>query len=296
MEEVLSINNLNKSYGKLIAVNNLSLSVERGQIFGFLGPNGSGKTTTLAILTDVVKANSGTFRWFGEKPTHHHRKRIGTILEQPLFYPYLTGFQNLQIVADIKQAPQSQIMEVLETVNLDERASSRFSAYSLGMKQRLALASALLGNPEILILDEPTNGLDPQGIAYTRELILKIAEKGMTIIIASHLLDEIQKMCTHVCVLRKGTKLFDGPVDEVLNDKARIELASDNLTLLKIALEEMKLFTNIEVAKDKIIVRAENDILPADLNKLLMDRGIQLSHLSLKKKSLEEHFLDITSR
>ncbi len=296
MEEVLSINNLNKSYGKLIAVNNLSLSVERGQIFGFLGPNGSGKTTTLAILTDVVKANSGTFRWFGEKPTHHHRKRIGTILEQPLFYPYLTGFQNLQIVADIKQAPQSQIMEVLETVNLDERASSRFSAYSLGMKQRLALASALLGNPEILILDEPTNGLDPQGIAYTRELILKIAEKGMTIIIASHLLDEIQKMCTHVCVLRKGTKLFDGPVDEVLNDKARIELAADNLTLLKIALEEMKLFTNIEVAKDKIIVRAENDILPADLNKLLMDRGIQLSHLSLKKKSLEEHFLDITSR
>ncbi len=296
MEEVLSINNLNKSYGKLIAVNNLSLSVERGQIFGFLGPNGSGKTTTLAILTDVVKANSGTFRWFGEKPTHHHRKRIGTILEQPLFYPYLTGFQNLQIVADIKQAPQSQIMEVLETVNLDERASSRFSAYSLGMKQRLALASALLGNPEILILDEPTNGLDPQGIAYTRELILKITEKGMTIIIASHLLDEIQKMCTHVCVLRKGTKLFDGPVDEVLNDKARIELAADNLTLLKIALEEMKLFTNIEVAKDKIIVRAENDILPADLNKLLMDRGIQLSHLSLKKKSLEEHFLDITSR
>jgi ABC-2 type transport system ATP-binding protein len=296
MEEILSINKLSKRFGSIKAVDQLSLKVNRGDIYGFLGPNGSGKTTTLGMLTDVVKSDSGSFQWFGENPTHNHRKKIGTILEQPLFYPYLSGYRNLQVIADIKKAPQSQIMEVLDTVNLKERASSKFQTYSLGMKQRLALAAALLGDPEVLILDEPTNGLDPQGIAYTRELILKIAEKGITIILASHLLDEVQKLCTHVCVLRNGKKLFDGPVEEVLNDKASLELAADNLNLLKIACEESGIFTTVTEDKGLIKVHASEDLDPAAINKMMFERGIILKHIALKKKSLEEHFLDITSK
>ena len=210
MEKVLTISGLQKNYGKIHAVNDLSLSVERGSVYGILGPNGSGKTTTLAIILGVVNSNGGSYSWFGNENSKNDRKRIGAILEQPLFYPYLTAEKNLQIVASIKGVEYSDIERVLKIVELFERKDSKFRTFSYGMKQRLAIASALLGNPEVLIFDEPTNGLDPKGIAEIRELIIKIAKQGITILLASHLLDEVQKTCSHVAVLKSGKKLYEG--------------------------------------------------------------------------------------
>ncbi|MEI7982280.1 MAG: ATP-binding cassette domain-containing protein, partial [Bacteroidota bacterium] len=211
METVLSVNQISKQYGKIQAVKELSLEVARGQIFGLLGPNGSGKTTTLSIILDLIKGN-GNYEWFGDPPSKESRKRIGSVIESPNFFPYLDAITNLKIVADIKDMDYEDIDRVLLLAGLSERKKSKFRTFSYGMKQRLAIASAMLGNPEVLILDEPTNGLDPQGIAHIRELILSVAYQGTTIILASHLLDEVQKICTHVAVLSKGKKLFDGKV------------------------------------------------------------------------------------
>ncbi|NTV84162.1 MAG: ATP-binding cassette domain-containing protein, partial [Bacteroidales bacterium] len=207
---VLSIRGLTKRYGSITAVSNLDLDIERGSVFGILGPNGSGKTTTLGVLLDVTRADSGTFSWFGGLPVKTQRKRIGAILEVPLFYPYLSGRQNLEMVAKIKDLPGDDVDEALKMVDLYERRDSKFRTYSLGMKQRLAVASTLIGKPEVLILDEPTNGLDPRGIAEIRNIILDVASQGVTIILASHILDEVQKTCTHMAVLEKGKKLFSG--------------------------------------------------------------------------------------
>ena len=231
MESVLSIQHLNKHYGRLHAVNDLNLEVPRGSVFGILGPNGSGKTTTLGMLLDVLSVDSGAFYWFGKPSNKAVRKRIGAILETPNFYPYLNAVRNLKIVADIKGAPYDQIGEVLKRVGLYERRNDSFKTYSLGMKQRLAIAGALLNNPEVLVLDEPTNGLDPQGIAEIRELIVRISQEGVTILLASHLLDEVEKVCTDVAVLKKGQLLFLGKVDQVLGDRdtTLFEVASEDL-------------------------------------------------------------------
>ncbi|MEI7662546.1 MAG: ATP-binding cassette domain-containing protein, partial [Bacteroidota bacterium] len=201
MENVLSISSISKRYGKIQAVSDLSLEVKKGQVFGILGPNGSGKTTTLSIILELLKANSGSFKWFGRAASKESRKRIGSVIESPNFFPYLSPVVNLKIVADIKDQEYDDIERVLHLTGLYDRRNSKFRTFSFGMKQRLAVASALLGNPDVLILDEPTNGLDPQGIAHIRELILHIAGQGTTIIIASHLLDEVQKICSHVAVL-----------------------------------------------------------------------------------------------
>jgi len=243
---VLQISGLNKNFGKIQAINNLDLSVYKGNIFGILGPNGSGKTTTLGCILGIVNSNSGSYKWFGEEASHQNRKKIGAILESPNFYPYLSAKQNLNIIAEIRQKGYDSIDEVLKTVDLFDRKDSKFKTFSFGMKQRLAIAAALLGNPEVLILDEPTNGLDPVGIADIRTLILKIAKKGITIIFASHILDEVQKICTHVAVLKKGKKLFDGEVDVVLSSGDHVELAAENLDLLKSALEKFENLDNIK--------------------------------------------------
>ena len=208
METILEISHLYKNYGKIKAVQDLNLQVESGTVFGLLGPNGSGKTTTLGIVLDVVHKTKGEFRWFGMPPTNNSRKKIGAILEAPAFYPYLSAVENLKIVAQIKNTPFDRIELVLEKVGLLDRRNDRFQTYSLGMKQRLAIGSALLSDPLVLLLDEPTNGLDPQGIADVRELILKISAEGKTIILASHLLDEVQKVCSHFAVLNKGQMLY----------------------------------------------------------------------------------------
>jgi len=293
---VLSIQGLTKRYGSITAVNNLDLEIERGAVFGILGPNGSGKTTTLGILLDVTRPDAGTFSWFGTPPDKTQRKKIGAILEVPLFYPYLSGRQNLQIVAKIKDLPGDNIDDALKTVDLYDRRDSRFKTYSLGMKQRLAVAATLIGSPEVLILDEPTNGLDPRGIAEIRDIILKVASEGVTILLASHILDEVQKTCTHMAVLEKGKKLFSGPVDEVLNDAQWVELAADNMAGLQLALKQVDFVDNIQEEGEKYIVKLKTEMSQAELNRFFFNKGIVLSHLALRKKSLEKYFLELLDK
>ncbi len=294
METVLSIQKLTKNFGKLCAVNNLDLEVKKGQVFGMLGPNGSGKTTTLGMLMGVVNPTSGSFSWFGEPASHLTRKKIGAVLEHPIFYPYLSGQKNLELNAMIKGADPANIPKVLETVELTARKDDKFRTYSLGMKQRLAIASALVSDPIILILDEPTNGLDPMGIAEIREIIKKIAADGKTIILASHLLDEVQKVCTHFAVLKRGTLMHTGPVDDVGKGEELVEVQAyhDDLGVL---LQEFMGSASIKKENGLFQVMMKDGYHSKDLNRFLFDKGIVASHLATRKKSLEKQFLEILS-
>ena len=295
MEPILTINNLTKKFGYLTAVKNLSFSIQKGNVYGILGPNGSGKSTTLGIVLNVVNKTKGDFHWFdGNVSTHDALKRVGAIIERPNFYPYMTAEQNLKLVCRIKGVSESKIDEKLAVVGLLDRKDHKFRTYSLGMKQRLAIASALLNDPEILILDEPTNGLDPQGIHQIRQIIKDIAAKGTTILLASHLLDEVEKVCSHVVVLRKGEKLYSGRVDEMINSYGFFELKTENDLVL---LEALKAHTNIgkvKVEGDLITAFLNGPMSASDFNKLMFEKGIFLSHLVKRKESLEEQFLQLT--
>jgi ABC-2 type transport system ATP-binding protein len=293
LEPVLNIDKISKRYGKIRAVNELSMQVFRGQVFGILGPNGSGKTTTLSILLGLIKADSGTFLWFDEPLAKNSLKRIGAVIENPNFFPYLSAWKNLEIVALIKDLSFEYIPEVLKITGLFDRRNSKFGTFSFGMKQRLALASALLGNPEVLILDEPTNGLDPQGIAQIREIILQVASKGITIIIASHLLDEVQKICSHVAVLNKGHLLFVGNVSEVLAVSDCVEVASRDQDLLDKTIQTHPEFKSLLRADGKSQIYFTHPVGPDDINEFLFRKGIVLHHLSERKRSLEKHFLEL---
>lgn len=293
MSQILTIRNLTKSYGKIRALTDLSLDIEKGQIFGILGPNGSGKTTTLSLILDLIRADRGEISWFGEPPSKESRKRIGSVIESPNFYPYLTAVQNLDIVARIKGNGEDDIDRVLEMTNLYDRRNSRFKTYSFGMKQRLAIASALLASPEVMILDEPTNGLDPQGIADIRKLILQVAESGTTIILASHLLDEVQKICSHVAVLRKGNKLFQGVVSEVLAVSDSFELASENIAHLTSIIKEYPGVSRVFPQEQFIQVFFSQETDPAAINQYCFTHGVVLTRLAERKRSLEQHFLDL---
>lgn len=293
MTPILQIQQLHKRYGKIHAVNDLSLEVQPGQVFGILGPNGSGKTTTLGIVLDVVKKNSGEYRWFDNPPSAENRKRIGAILETPVFYSYLSAVDNLKIVALIKGVDESRIGEVLKTVDLHERQHDAFKTYSLGMKQRLAIASALLADPEVMILDEPTNGLDPQGIAEIRQLIIQIAQQGKTIILASHLLDEVQKVCSHFAVLKKGKLIYSGSVDEALTGTDTVEVAADDMNRLEETVKQFAHTQSVRPERQFLRVRLNDDQSSADLNRFLIERGIVVSHLSQRTNSLEQQFLQI---
>ncbi|MBQ0151599.1 MAG: ATP-binding cassette domain-containing protein [Chryseobacterium sp.] len=295
MEKILSVKNLTKKF-KRVVVNNISFDVEKGNVYGLLGPNGSGKSTTFGMLLSTINPTSGDWYWFGKKGTNSDTlKRIGAIIEQPNFYPYLSAETNLKIVAEIKGAPHSRIDEVPTTVGLVSRKKDTFKSYSLGMKQRLSIASSLLNNPEVLILDEPTNGLDPEGIIQIREIISAIAKQGITIIIASHLLDEIEKICSHVIVLKEGNAIYSGPVDEISQNNGFFELKADNNNALLSALEELNWFTSVKADNDiiKAQIRDDASISASALNQKLAEKGIFLSHLAKKKLSLETQFLDL---
>lgn len=294
METVLSIEGLTKNFGRLCAVNNLNLEVKGGQVFGMLGPNGSGKTTTLGMLMGVINPSSGEYSWFGRQPDHHVRKKIGAVLEHPIFYPYLSGQKNLELNAMIKQCSVANIPNVLELVELTDRREDKYRTYSLGMKQRLAIASALLNEPTVLILDEPTNGLDPMGIAEIRELIKKIAAHGKTIILASHLLDEVQKVCTHFAVLKKGNMVHVGPVNEVSRGAETVEVNAEVENLSEVLLK-FSGTASINRENGFFQVTLRDDFRGKDLNKFLFDQGIIANHLVTKKKSLEKMFLEILS-
>ena len=297
METILSLQNLDKKYGHVHAVNNLSFDIEKGNVYGILGPNGSGKSTTLGIILNVVNKTSGNFSWFNNTlSTHEALKKVGAIIERPNFYPYMTASQNLALICKIKGVPEEKIDEKLKTVNLYERKNDKFRTFSLGMKQRLAIASALLNDPEILILDEPTNGLDPQGIHEIRQIIKSIAQNGTTILLASHLLDEVEKVCSHVVVIRKGVKLYSGRVDEMTASKGLFELKVDSNkeNLIKL-LENHDAIGTISKEEDIIIAKLTNEISATELNKYLFENGVVIAHLVKRKPSLEQQFLDLTN-
>ena len=297
MSPVLSLNNIAKNYGPIKALNGVSFDVPQGSVFGVLGPNGSGKTTLLSIILDVLKANTGNFLWFGKPGSPEQRKKIGSLLETPNFYHYMSAIDNLKITQSISgRGNNNDLEKVLQKVKLFDRRKSRFSSYSLGMKQRLAIAASLLGDPKVLVLDEPTNGLDPVGIAEIRELIVELKNSGHTIIMASHLLDEVEKVCTHVAILKTGNLITTGNVEEVLMDEDIVEVGAADIQALAVALE--KFGTQIKVNHSNNTVQL---ILPKGearldvINGHCFSRGIVLNHLVVKKKRLEARFFELTN-
>jgi ABC-2 type transport system ATP-binding protein len=294
---ILSIKNLNKRYGSLQALRNVSFEIKKGNVYGILGPNGSGKSTTLGIVLNVVNKTSGEYSWFeGKMQTHEALQKVGAIIERPNFYPYMTAEQNLKLVCKIKNISYTKIQEKLELVGLEERKNSKFSTFSLGMKQRLAIASALLNDPEILILDEPTNGLDPQGIHQIRDIIKQIAAQGTTILLASHLLDEVEKVCSHVLVLRKGTVLYSGTVDGMSANQGFFELQADDTEKLIQLLKTHPAVDSVKQQEQKVFVYLKSPLEAASLNKFLFENNLNLSHLVKRKHSLEEQFLELTKK
>lgn len=293
MNEILSIQNLSKNFGKIKAVDDLSFTVEKGTVYGILGPNGSGKTTTLSVITGVLHPASGSYRWFGNKPGKWERKRMGSLIEIPNFYPYLTLFQNLQIVARIKNVQEEDINRVLGITDLLRRKYSRFDTLSLGMKQRLSFASVLLGDPEVLVLDEPANGLDPEGIAEVRNIIISERDKGKTIIIASHILDEVEKVCTHVGILKMGKLIASGRVDKLLVMDRVVTMSAPDNTKLKEILEKSGLVKSIKEDVDSIIATIVSEIEPGEINKYVIGKGITLTRLEVNKPTLESQFLEL---
>ena len=293
---VLTLQNISKSYGKIQALNKLSFDIPQGCVFGVLGPNGSGKTTLLSIILDVLKADSGQFLWFGQPGSPEQRKRIGSLLETPNFYHYLSAVSNLKITHSISgRGSISEIDHVLQKVKLFERKESRFSTYSLGMKQRLAIAAALLGDPQVLVLDEPTNGLDPVGIAEIRELIIELSRQGHTVIMASHLLDEVEKVCTHVAIIKKGQLITTGAVEEVLADEDSVEIGAENMEALLNAMREYR--PAIKLVRDGatiLVNMAKGTARLDDINQYCFQKGIVLHHLLFKKKRLEARFFELT--
>lgn len=294
--EILRIENICKRYGNVEALNNLSLSIFAGQVFGILGPNGSGKTTTLSIVMGINNQNSGNFIWFGQVNVNQNKKRIGTLIETPNFYPYLTAEQNLTITAKIKEIPVTDIDRVLTITGLIERKNHRFDSFSLGMKQRLSLAAVLLGDPEVLVLDEPANGLDPQGIADIREIIKNEATKGKAIIIASHILDEVEKVCTNVAILKKGKLIKTGKIHELLSANEQIFLSSDRNPELFEFLVRSGLCKNVTTTEKGILIDIQQPFDAAYINKLAFENGFMLNAIETHTQSLEEQYLELMKK
>ncbi|MBK9014902.1 MAG: ATP-binding cassette domain-containing protein [Saprospiraceae bacterium] len=292
---VLQINGLTKRYGAITAVNNLNLLIEAGNVYGILGPNGSGKTTTLGSVLGIIRPDSGTYTWFDGQYGTDERMHIGSLLETPNFYPYLSPVKNLEITAHIKKIASPKIDPLLELVNLAQRRDSPFSTFSFGMKQRLAIASALIGDPEVLIFDEPTNGLDPQGIAEVREIILRIAAEGKTIIMASHILDEVEKVCSHVAIIKRGKLLASGEVGAILSNDRQVDIAAEDLGRLRELLAGFVGVNSITEKNKLLQLQVSPELTATQLNKLAFDNGLVVSHLVMKPKSLESEFLEITA-
>jgi ABC-2 type transport system ATP-binding protein len=291
---ILQIEQLTKRFSKrILAVDELDLEVVKGQVFGLLGPNGSGKTTTLGMLLGVVSRTKGKFSWFGQGDDYRLRKNIGAILEQPNFYPFLSARQNLQVHSRIKDIRKPDADGLLKLVGLSDRANDPFKTYSLGMKQRLAIASALLADPEVLIFDEPTNGLDPLGIAEIRQLILDIRDMDKTILLASHLLDEVQKVCSHFAVLRRGKKIYSGSVQDALHSTNTIAVGADNVDVLRNVLSDTNGIKGVEQHADHVSVDVSNEWTAATLNNYLVNKNVAVNFIQQKKSSLEEKFLEI---
>lgn len=292
MEFVLETLQLSKNYGRLKAVDKLDLKIPKGSVFGILGPNGSGKTTTLGMLLDVIQPSSGSYKWFGKAGNKEQRKKIGAILETPIFYPYLSAYKNLKIVALIKEVSYDRIEPVLEQVGLLSRQHDNFKTYSLGMKQRLSIASALLCDPEVMILDEPTNGLDPQGIVEIRTLIIDIAKQGKTIVLASHLLDEVQKVCSDFGVLKNGKLIYTGKIEDVTKGDSKVIVQADTDITSILADCPLVIETN-RLLNNHLELKMKEGHTASDLNAYLFKNNVVVSHLETRKRSLEKQFLEL---
>ena len=293
MEKILQINNLSKNYGNIQAVRDVSFTVNKGEVYGILGPNGSGKTTTLAVVLGVLNANGGTYQWFDEPLTKLARRKIGSLIETPNFYPYLTLWENLKIVAKIKDAPDKDINYALGVADLLKRKHTNFGHLSLGMKQRMSMAAVLIGNPEVLVLDEPTNGLDPEGFAEVRHIIQSQANEGKTIIIASHILDEVEKVCSHVAILKSGELIANGRVGELLSSDETVYIQTEKRDELWEALVRSGIVKDIFKEELDIAVVLNKDVSVSDLNKFCFDNGFVLTKILVKKQSLEDQFLQL---
>ncbi len=293
VETILKINNLSKNYGNIRAIQDVSFEVKKGEVYGILGPNGSGKTTTLAVVLGILQANSGHFQWFEESFTKQIRRRIGSLVETPNFYPYLTLWENLKIVAKIKNAPEDDINYALGVANLLKRKHTNFGHLSLGMKQRMSMASVLIGNPEVLVLDEPTNGLDPEGFAEVRHIIQTQAKEGKTIILASHILDEVEKVCSHVAILKSGELIANGKVGELLSTDETVYIQAENLNELMVLIKDSDLATNVYKEEEDLAVVLKSIYKSTDLSKFCYEKGYPLSKIVVKKQSLEDQFLQL---
>lgn len=284
---------LTKMYGKMRAVDEATFHVEQGQVFGFLGPNGSGKTTTIGMLLGIINASGGEIWLFETRNLDAARRRIGATLETPNFYPYLSGYDNLRIVAKIKGATETQIQGALELVELSGRQKDKFSTYSLGMKQRLAIAAAALSDPELIILDEPTNGLDPEGIRDVRRIIKSLAASGKTVFLSSHLLSEVEQTCTHVAIIKKGKILKQGSLREIVSNNLFALIRADDMQTLTTVVSQYDKFVSAIAEPDGLLVELADSNLAA-LNRFLFEKGISLSHLAARRQTLEEAFLELT--
>mgnify|MGYP006292701627 CR=1 FL=1 len=293
MKVILSTKNLTKHYGRITAINQLNIKIKKGEVYGLLGPNGSGKTTTLAIVTGIIEQDEGTFSWFERGANASLRRRIGSIVETPNFYPYLSIKDNLKIAAEIKGISVNDMARVLEITHLSKRLNSRFNTLSYGLKQRVGLASSLLGDPDVLVFDEPTNGLDPEGIAEVRNIIIQEAKKGKTIILASHILDEVEKVCSHVAILKEGNLLAAGPVHELLTQDDTILVRADDLARLESFIKKKELSKWMEQENSFLKLALKGDLSSADFNRLAFENGITLDYLEVRKPDLESQFLEL---
>ncbi|MFQ5747331.1 MAG: ABC transporter ATP-binding protein [Gemmatimonadota bacterium] len=294
---VIETHGLTKRFHDTLAVDAISFRVERGQVFGFLGPNGSGKTTTIGMLLGIITPSGGGVRLLGKtgaRGLHAARQRVGATLETPNFYPYLSGRDNLRLVANVKGVGPGAIDEALELVGLTARARSRFRAYSLGMKQRLALAATVLGDPELVILDEPANGLDPEGMREIREIILELARRGKTIFLSSHLLWEVERTCTDVAIIRKGRIVRQASVAELTAGSAVAGLKAADMEALEAAVRAYPAAASVRRRDGMVVAELSDDDLGA-LNGYLAGRELFVSHLARVQRTLEDAFLEVTS-
>lgn len=297
-EFAVRIENLTKRFGSFTAVDAMSFSVPHGSVFGFLGPNGAGKTTTIGMMLGLVPPDGGSVEIFGydiRRSLSQVLHRTGAIVEQPAFYPYLSGRKNLELVASLRGIEeQERVEELLETVGLTERADANFGGYSMGMKQRLGLASVLVGDPRLLILDEPTSGLDPAGQREIRELIRNLAKEGRTVLLSSHQLNEVQEICSHVAIIDRGKLAVTGPIGEIIGEGRALEIGVDRPAE---ALELLRSWPDIEEARmdgDSIVVVGDPEHAAA-INRMLVEAGFEVHLIRPREDMLEARFLELTS-
>ena len=297
---IIETHDLCKQYGNALRVAHLDLKVPEGSVYGFLGPNGAGKSTTLKMILGLVRPTAGDIRVLGKKMDGGNRlavlRQVGSLIESPSYYGHLTGEENLRIVQTLRGVPEKNIREVLQIVRLDGQRGKRVAHYSLGMKQRLGLAAALLGYPKLLILDEPTNGLDPAGIQEMRELICSLPERfGMTVVVSSHLLSEIDQMADHVAIIREGELVFQDTL-EALHGRSRHHLAlrTTNNAVARAVLQEKSVPCQEE--EGYLILPILSDEIAAQLTRLLGSRNLGVIRLEERQKSLEDIFLELTGK